>query len=60
MEHVAYVGEMRDAYKILVTNLKGKKPLRRCRHGWEDNIRTNLREIGWEGVNWMHMTHDRD
>jgi hypothetical protein len=30
----------------------------RCR--WEDNIRMDLREIGWEGVDWMHLAQDRD
>jgi len=33
---------------------KGKRPLGRPRHRWENNIRTALREIGWEGVKWMH------
>jgi hypothetical protein len=27
---------------------------------WEDNIRVDLREIGWEGVDWMHLAQDRD
>jgi hypothetical protein len=29
-------------------------------YGWEDNIRMNLRKIGWEGVNLMHLAQDRD
>jgi hypothetical protein len=29
-------------------------------HKWEDNIRMDLREIGWEGVDWMHLDKDRD
>jgi hypothetical protein len=45
MRHVACTGGMRNAY-ILV----GKPPLGRPRHRWEDNIRMNLREIEWEGV----------
>jgi hypothetical protein len=36
------------------------RPLERCRYRWEDNIRMNLREVGWEGVDWMHLVHDRD
>jgi hypothetical protein len=32
-----------------------KKPLGRCRRRWEDNIRMDLREIEWEGVDWMHL-----
>jgi len=33
-------------------NLKGKRPLRRPRRRWEDNIKINLRKTGCEGVNW--------
>jgi hypothetical protein len=43
----------------LVGKSEGKRPLGRPRHRWED-IRMNLREIGWEGVDWMHLTQDRD
>jgi len=49
----------RDAYEILMGKSEGKKPLRRPRHTWVDNIRLDLREIGWEGVDWMHLTQDR-
>jgi hypothetical protein len=34
---------------------EGKKPLRKPRHRWECTIRTNLREIGWEAVDWIHL-----
>jgi hypothetical protein len=51
---------MRNAYKILVSKPEGKRPLRRPRHRWEDDIRMDLREVGWEGVDWMHMSQDRD
>jgi hypothetical protein len=43
--------EIRNAYKILVGKSEGMRPLRKTRNGWEDNIRMNLREIWWEGVN---------
>jgi len=49
------MGEMRNAYIILVGKPEGKKPLRRPRCRWEDNIRIDVREIGWEGVDWMHL-----
>jgi hypothetical protein len=39
---------------------EGKRPLRKPRHRWEDNIRMDLREIGWEGVDWIQMVQDRD
>jgi hypothetical protein len=34
--------------------------LRRPRYGWEDNIKMDLKEIGWEGVHWTYLAHDRD
>jgi hypothetical protein len=54
------MGEMRNAYKILVGNPEGKRPFARSRHGWEDNIRMYVREIGWEGLNWMHLAQGMD
>jgi hypothetical protein len=45
--HVAHMGEERKVYKVLVGKPKGKRPLRRPRHRWEDGIRMDLREIGW-------------
>jgi len=48
--HVACMGEMRNAYNILVEKPEGKTTLRRPRHRWEGNIRLDLRETGWEGV----------
>jgi hypothetical protein len=46
---------MRNAYRILIERPEGKRPLRRLRRRWDDNIRIELREIGWEGVDWMHV-----
>jgi hypothetical protein len=37
-----------------------KKPLRRSRSRWEDGIKMYLREIGWGGVEWIHLAQDRD
>jgi hypothetical protein len=37
---------------------EGKRPMRRPRHRWEDNIRMDVREIGWEGVDgfiWLRI-----
>jgi hypothetical protein len=50
---------MRHTYKILVRKPEGERPDGRSRHRWEDNI-MNLREIGWEGVEWIHMAQERD
>jgi hypothetical protein len=43
--HVARMGEKRNAYRILVGNPEGKRPLRRTRRMWLDNINMDLREI---------------
>jgi hypothetical protein len=37
-----------------------KRPLGRPRRRWVDNIKINLREIGWDGVDWIDMAQDRD
>jgi hypothetical protein len=47
-------------YNILVGKPEGKRPLGRPRRRWEDNIRNDLREIVWEGVDWMHLDQHRD
>jgi hypothetical protein len=39
---------------------EGKRPLARPRRRWEDNIRMDFREIGFKGVEWMHMDRDRN
>jgi hypothetical protein len=39
---------------------EGKRPLGRPRHRWEDNIRMDLREIGWSGMDWIDLAQDRD
>jgi hypothetical protein len=53
--HVARMGKMRNAYKILVGKPEGKKPLRRPMHKWEDNVKRDPREIGLENVKWIHL-----
>jgi hypothetical protein len=58
--HVARMGEVRSAYNILVGRPEGRRPLGRPRRRWEDNIKMDLREIGFGGVDWIHWTQDRD
>jgi hypothetical protein len=57
--HVACMGEMRSAYIILVGKPERKNYLE-DRHKWKDNIRIDLREIGWEVVDWICLAQDRD
>jgi hypothetical protein len=49
----------RDAYIILLRKPEGKRPLRRPRRRWEDNIRMHLREIVWGGVERIHLAQNR-
>jgi hypothetical protein len=50
----------RNAYRILVGNPEGKRPLGRPRRRWVDNIKIDLREIGWDGRDWIELAQDRD
>jgi hypothetical protein len=56
--HVARKGEMKMITIFWLKILK--RPLGRPRHRWEDNVRMELSEMGWEGVDWIHLAQDRD
>jgi hypothetical protein len=58
--YVARMGETRTAYKLMVGKPRRKRPLGRPKRRWEDNIRTDLRETGCEGVDWMRLAQGRD
>jgi hypothetical protein len=49
-----------DAYRILVGKSKGIRSLGRPRRRWVDNIKLDLREIGWGGIDWIILAQDRD
>jgi len=51
---VARMGEIRNISKILIGKPEGKRPVGRPRSRCEDKIGMDLREIGWECVDWMH------
>jgi hypothetical protein len=50
----------RNAYRILVGNPEGKIPLGRPRRRWVDNIKMDLRKIGWDGMDWIDLAQDRN
>jgi hypothetical protein len=52
--------EKRNAYRILVGKPERKRPLGRPRRRWVDNIKIDLREIEWDGVDWIDLAQDRD
>jgi hypothetical protein len=54
------MGETRNAYMILVERAKGKRTLGRPRRRWVDNIKIDLRETEWDGVDWIDLAQDRD
>jgi hypothetical protein len=58
--YVACTRRGRNVYRVLVGKSEGKRPLERARRRWEDGIKTVLREIGWEDVEWIHLAQDRD
>jgi hypothetical protein len=54
------MGEKRNAYRILARNPEGNRPLGRPRRRWVDNITMDLREIEWDGRDWIDVAEDRD
>ena len=58
--HVARMEQSRNAYKVLVGNPEGKRPLGRPRRRWEDNIKMDLREVGCDPRDWIALAEGRD
>jgi hypothetical protein len=52
--------EKRDAYRILVGKPEGNGPLGRPRRRWVDNVKMDLRGIGWRRMDWMDLAQDMD
>jgi hypothetical protein len=57
---VALMGEKKNAYRILVWKPERKRPLGRPRRRWKDNIKMDLRRIGWGGKDWIDLAQDRN
>jgi hypothetical protein len=54
-------GEMRNAYKISIRKPEEKRPpLIRPQRRWEDGIKVDLTEIGFESMDWMHLAQYTD
>jgi hypothetical protein len=58
--HVARLVEKRNAYRLLAGKPEGKRPLGRSGRKWEDNINIYLGETGYDGVDWIGLSQDRD
>jgi len=58
--HVVSKGEGRGVYRVLVGKPEGKRPLGRPRRRWEDDIKMDLQEVGYGGMDWIRLAQDRD
>jgi hypothetical protein len=58
MKHIAHMGEMRNAYRILFVSPKEKRPLGRTECTYKD-ITKDLKETGWDAENWIHLAEER-
>jgi hypothetical protein len=58
--HVARMGEVRGSCSILGGRPEGRRPLGRPWRKWQDKIKMELGEIGFEDVDWIHLAQDRD
>jgi len=59
--HVAYMGEQRSIYRVLVGKPEQeKRPLGKPRRRWEDNIMMDLQEVGCGGIEWIKLAQERD
>jgi hypothetical protein len=59
-ERIERVGEMRIAYNTSIEKSDGKRQLRKTKRRWEGNIKMDLEETVWEGVDWIHLAQNKD
>jgi hypothetical protein len=58
--HVTRMGEKRGTYRILVGRPEGRRPLGKPRRRWEYNIKMDLQDVGWVGMDWIELAQNRD
>jgi hypothetical protein len=58
--HVTHMGTWMNACRILEGKAEGKRPPGRRKYRWEDNIKVDLRDIGWGGMDWNDLAEDKD
>jgi hypothetical protein len=54
------MGERRGAYRVLAGKPEGKRPLGKPRRRWETNIKVDLQEVGYGGMDWIELAQDKD
>jgi len=52
--------DRRGAYRVLVGRPEARRPLGRPSLRWDDNIKMDLQDVGWRGVDWIAVAEDRD
>ena len=57
---MACMGDRRGACRMLVDRPDGKRLFRRPGHRWEENIKMDIQEMGWAGMDWIDRVQDRD
>jgi hypothetical protein len=53
-------GEGKGVYRVLFGKPEGKRPVGRRRRRWKDNIKMDLQEVGYGGMDWIEVAQDRD
>jgi hypothetical protein len=53
-------GAKTNKYRVLIGKPEGNRSLGRLRYRWEDNIKMDLREIGWGDTGWFYLAQDRN
>ena len=54
------VGDTTGAQSVLVAKSERRRPFGRPRHGWEDNIKVDLQDVGWVRLDWIYLAQGRD
>jgi hypothetical protein len=54
------MGDRRGVYRVLVGKLAGKRQLGRPRRRWENNLKIDLQEVGFGGMDWLELAQVRD
>jgi hypothetical protein len=54
------MGERKGAYRVLMRKHQGSRRLGRPRRKWEDNIKMDLREVRWRGMDWLDLAQRRN
>ena len=58
--HVACMDERKGVYKVLVGKPEGKSPPGRPSRRWDNNIKMDLQEVEYDGMDWIELVQDRD